>query len=456
MAKRGVVSSVISTLFLALFSAPTLALDFTVNTESDSIDVTPGDGICADAGGSCSLRAAVIEANASAGNDVIQLPAGIYSYSIPNSAGNEDLALSGDLDIVDTLSINGAGAAETTIHAAQTDRVFQVLPAVSLSLSDVKIAGGQGTDFGGGVLNQGKLVLNRVHIDTNRSLQGGGGISCAKDSVLIGKYVVISNNVAGTLSKGGYGGGLHTQFAVAAEVDLSQALIQGNLAMNNGNGGGVYIGGNNSYSTPVGGDVTLSNVVITENMAGLGAGIQINQGARMYLINDSITANTNQAGSAGAGIMGNGATSHDILNTLIAGNMSGSTVYNLYQVSNSSSLLWGSINPAYFDKGVPYGYNIIADSTTDLLEDELSYSSSMSVLGAYQLLAGSAAIDAADPDNFPVVDIFDTSRPEDGTGDAHPLADIGPHEYIRPEDDSSVMLMMPAILSAIKHHAESP
>src|SRR2546425_11690804 len=37
---------------------------FTVDTTADSVDAAPGDGLCADAGGLCSLRAAVMEASA--------------------------------------------------------------------------------------------------------------------------------------------------------------------------------------------------------------------------------------------------------------------------------------------------------------------------------------------------------------------------------------------------------
>ena len=49
---------------------------FGVNTTADTADVNPGNGVCADAGGQCSLRAAVMEANANGVVDTITLPAG--------------------------------------------------------------------------------------------------------------------------------------------------------------------------------------------------------------------------------------------------------------------------------------------------------------------------------------------------------------------------------------------
>ena len=43
---------------------PAAAVTFTVNTTTDTHDATPGDGICADSLGHCSLRAAIEEADA--------------------------------------------------------------------------------------------------------------------------------------------------------------------------------------------------------------------------------------------------------------------------------------------------------------------------------------------------------------------------------------------------------
>ncbi|MEZ5164956.1 MAG: hypothetical protein R2695_00150 [Acidimicrobiales bacterium] len=48
------------------------------------VDVVPGDGVCADAGGACSLRAAVMEANALPGVEEIRLVDGAeYTLTIP-------------------------------------------------------------------------------------------------------------------------------------------------------------------------------------------------------------------------------------------------------------------------------------------------------------------------------------------------------------------------------------
>ncbi|HLN61489.1 MAG TPA: CSLREA domain-containing protein, partial [Symbiobacteriaceae bacterium] len=105
---------------------------YTVTTTSDSTDNNTGDGVCADALGRCSLRAAVQQANAHAGDDTILLPAGTYTLSL--SGGDEQAAASGDLDILENLTIIGAGgnadgnASATVIDGGGIDRVFSVNP----------------------------------------------------------------------------------------------------------------------------------------------------------------------------------------------------------------------------------------------------------------------------------------------------------------------------------------
>ena len=57
-----VVSSI--ALIGALRAAPAGAATFVVNSTGDTPDAAPGDGVCADASGDCTLRAAIREANA--------------------------------------------------------------------------------------------------------------------------------------------------------------------------------------------------------------------------------------------------------------------------------------------------------------------------------------------------------------------------------------------------------
>src|SRR5688500_7395645 len=134
---------------LALFAAPALAEPvFTVTSPIDAVDAAPGDGACASAAGACTLRAAVMEANALAGADTIVLPAGTYGRTIANAnAGTEyeqeeDFAATGDLDVFGDLTLTGAGAAATIIDARGLDRVLHVLEAATVAVSGVTLRGG--------------------------------------------------------------------------------------------------------------------------------------------------------------------------------------------------------------------------------------------------------------------------------------------------------------------------
>ena len=62
---------------------PALGASFTVDATHDAVDASPGDGVCADAGGACTLRAAVMETNALAGEDTILLSQNVYALSVP-------------------------------------------------------------------------------------------------------------------------------------------------------------------------------------------------------------------------------------------------------------------------------------------------------------------------------------------------------------------------------------
>ena len=71
-------------------AAPAQGASFTVDATHDAVDASPGDGVCADAGGACTLRAAVMETNALAGADEISLPPGTYVLSIPGAGEDAD------------------------------------------------------------------------------------------------------------------------------------------------------------------------------------------------------------------------------------------------------------------------------------------------------------------------------------------------------------------------------
>jgi CSLREA domain-containing protein len=56
---------------------------FTVDSTLDNPDASPGNSLCADSNGACTLRAAVMEANAHVGPDTILLPVDTFHLIIP-------------------------------------------------------------------------------------------------------------------------------------------------------------------------------------------------------------------------------------------------------------------------------------------------------------------------------------------------------------------------------------
>lgn len=100
---------------ISAFSVNVSAATFVVNTTADTVDANPGNGASADAGGQCSLRTAIGEANAAAGADIITLPAGTYTQTLAGSG--EDANANGDYDITAPVTINGAGSGTTIIQA---------------------------------------------------------------------------------------------------------------------------------------------------------------------------------------------------------------------------------------------------------------------------------------------------------------------------------------------------
>jgi CSLREA domain-containing protein len=99
---------VTSLLFLVL-AAPVFANDYTVDSTADAADPSPGDGVCDDGDGNCTLRAAIQTANAHGGDDTVIVPAGVYELTLKRVASDDEAT--GDLDVRDDTTVIGAGNA---------------------------------------------------------------------------------------------------------------------------------------------------------------------------------------------------------------------------------------------------------------------------------------------------------------------------------------------------------
>ena len=177
---------------------------FIVNSSMDASDDNPGDGICHAIGGlngTCSLRAAIVEANAHAGDHTIALPSGMYTLT--KAGADEDNGATGDLDIKRHITITNATNSPPSIYANAIDRVFDVRDGGHLELINASVSGGlansPGNVHGGGIrVNLGAdLTLRRVVVSTNVANIGGGiysdGDVVIEDSEFLNNGIVADN-----------------------------------------------------------------------------------------------------------------------------------------------------------------------------------------------------------------------------------------------------------------------
>ncbi len=242
-------------LFLLAFPLGAEAATFNVNSTADLVDTNPGNGVCAAAGGVCTLRAAIIEANALAGGPhTINVPAGHYILTIPGR--DEEDGLTGDLDILAGMTIHGAGPASTVVDADGLDRVFHIIYG-TVTIDGMTIRGGNVLNpvkpWGGGLRVEANLTLRNVVVTGNRANMGGGIDHAVGTLVIDGS--TISENVAsdyGLYST--QGGGLNAQLAA---ITITNSTISGNVSSISG--GGLSISG---------GTLNMTNVTLSGNAQG--------------------------------------------------------------------------------------------------------------------------------------------------------------------------------------------
>ena len=385
-----------------IYPALASAFSFNINEPTDLNDINPGDGLCETNISTCSLRAAIQEANAWPGPDNINLGASIYTLSLTGSDNN---AVAGDLDITDSLTITGQGPASTTIDAGTIDRIFHTFAGnTTVNITGVTLINGSASSSGGGAIannasmtitdsvlsnnqysgggiagggaiyNTGNLTLDYVTLDTNQSQTSGGAIFNAINATLITRHTTISNSttnnsggglanqgsatisdttIIGNTSTSQHGGGIHN--SGVAILALSRSLVDSNIGIQ---GGGIW----NSNATATIDNTTISNNASPETWPsdtstpateGTGGGIYMQSGT-LTLSNLTITNNrvnfTGDGSSTkgGGGIAINDGTV-DIDHALIVNNFegfAGSTTTGNCHFINTASLTSNGYNRA--------------------------------------------------------------------------------------------------------------
>src|SRR5687768_8188259 len=91
MALRFLSRCILMTLFASAVVSGNAAT-FTVNSVGDQSDANAGNGVCDTGGGTCTLRAAIEEANANAGDDTIHFSIGSGARTITPACLLPDIA----------------------------------------------------------------------------------------------------------------------------------------------------------------------------------------------------------------------------------------------------------------------------------------------------------------------------------------------------------------------------
>jgi hypothetical protein len=285
-------------LMMALFSAsPAWAITlFTVTNNSDS-----GPG---------SLRQEILDAEGNTNNAIV-----FGSFTGPITL------TSGVLEITGSLNIAGPGASSLAISGGGKFPVFEVDAGVtSVFISGITIENGATSiGFGGGIDNEGTLMVTNSTISGNSAGESGGGI------VNSGTLTVTNSTISGN-SAGEGGGILNT-----GTLTLTNSTISGNAASIFGGGIACAAGtltminstiSGNSASEGGGGienasTLTVTNSNISGNSASGGDGGGIDNNMTLTLINSTISGNS--TGQNGAGIANAGTLT--VTNSTIAGNL---------------------------------------------------------------------------------------------------------------------------------------
>lgn len=433
-----------------VFVSTVQAATFTVDSTRDLFDASHGDGICADARGRCTLRAAVQETNALPGVDEIVLPAGLFALTL--AGGNEDLGWSGDLDVRDDLTLAGAGPQLTRIDANAIDRVLDVHAGTtprSVFLRHLTLRNGrldpvvQG--HGGAALRVSAnttVDLEDVEVRGNRTENVWAGIALDVAGCLQGRRVLIVDNRSYSA-----GSVIHVHGAdenAMACLDFEDSEIRGNLGLR---AGALHA----DYAT-----IAIRRSLVTDNEAASGAGAFLfNLGAPALL--ENVTVSGNRGSQAGA-IMNDGFSRVDIVNSTITRN--GSTklqqanaggildvhggfgmvhLRNTILAGNEAGWAYTDCNHAQSDGGG----NLIG-STADcafaaLPTDQLDVDPMLGPLEdhggrTFTHHPGPAAIDRGIAEACPATDQRGAPRPVDGNGDGQAACDAGAHEVDAPDD----------------------
>ena len=210
----------------------------------------------------------------------------------------------GGVVVSQDVTLRGAGRDRTTIQGTSAASVIRVSASAEVTIQAVTITGGGGSKTrtdgigGGGILNEGELVLRDSIVRANTVTTGlGGGIYSASSKPLEIRDSEVSGNTATD------GGGLYLR---GDDVEIEDTTVSGNRSTRHG--GGIVHHGET---------LRLEHSDISGNQAGMDVGGAITS-AELVLVDSTVTGNS----AVNVGGLAGGREVLQILRSTIRGNIS--------------------------------------------------------------------------------------------------------------------------------------
>jgi CSLREA domain-containing protein len=408
------------------------------NVEVPSLIVTTLADETSDTDGTTSLREALAYANSLGGNESITFAPSLFTHGAATITLNSANGPLVDNDTTGTVTIMGPGATKLAVSGGNAVEVFDVASGAAAVLDGLTISHGRAT-YGGGILNNGTLILENSTLSKNVATAEGGGIYntgsltvtqsvlsgnsasdgaaiCSSNAYLNQAITVSDSTISGNSAPEGIGGGI---YFFGSTLTIDRSTISDNTASD---GGGLFL----RY-----GNITISNSTISGNSAaGLyggdnGGGINLDFTAQLTVTNCTFSGNSAAQGGAiwDSSVAGTSAAM-TVTSCTVSGNSatdSGGGIWN----NNRFPLVLYLFDTIVAGNSAPNGpdiaglvnsggHNLIGNSSGGsgfAASDLLNINPVLAPLGNYGgptqtfgLLPGSPAIDAGDSTGAPAKD----------------------------------------------------
>ncbi|MCP4421496.1 MAG: hypothetical protein GY805_33210, partial [Chloroflexi bacterium] len=276
--------------------------------------------------------------------------------------------------------------------------------------------------YGGGaifIFQGGVVIMNGGELSSNTAVNNGGAVEIFDGSFTLNDGDIFSNNTSNM------GGAIYNDHGI---LNINGGTIHSNDSVE---GGGAITTNSNSQSTIQnsallsnttsitqtggainnGGILTMTNVTLSGNSAGSGAGVANSNTAVL----NNVTLSENTATTSGGGLSNSSGTL-TVSNSIIFGNTAPSN-------ANCNGTVTSAGNNV---AGVDCSFGGSGDTTSDPLLQTLALNNGATL--NYALGAGSSAIDTGNNANCSATDQRDNLRPIDGDDNGSAICDIGAHE----------------------------